>query len=181
MTSIKTHKFPPLTGAKRSFGVVALFALIGTSLVACGGNAVPPGTTNASYSNLSTGAKTQTRAKPAPVRRTPSKKTKTPPKKTAALPFVPLAADTLAGLSEKAVVAKLGEPELIRSEGQTMVWQYRSSECSFDMFFMPVSKTGAKSDNREVRHMLARKRRGNDRISVQACLDQVRKERRSQG
>lgn len=163
--------------------MVVLLAVIGATLSACGGSAVPPGTTNVSYNTTAAGAppQTQTQTQKAPPRRVQTQKPKTTPKKTAAIPLKPLAADTLAGLSEKAVMAKIGEPELIRSEGETIVWQYRSDQCSFDMFFSPSTKSDAKSDPRELRHILARMRRGNDRISVQDCLDQVRQERLSRG
>jgi hypothetical protein len=62
---------------------------------------------------------------------------------------------------------------MTRGEGPARVWQYRSDDCSFDAFFVPA----AEGQKRKMTHMLARKRKSADKISVQDCLDQVVKAR----
>jgi hypothetical protein len=155
--------------------VLCILALIAVGLSACGGNAVPPGTTNTSY-----GQSKSTQAEPArttrPVVRKKPESSKTG-KTVAAIPFKRIPSDTLKGLSEDAFEAKVGTPEMIRGEGDIQVWQYRSEQCSFDAFFVPK----AEGAPRELRHMLARMRRGNSAITVQDCLDQIVKLRLSQG
>ncbi|KZB52352.1 hypothetical protein AUP42_14520 [Thalassospira lucentensis] len=174
--------------------------LIATSLVACGGNAVPPGSTNQNYgkakstssprvtqdipkksgnsvsggTGTATTKPTNTSTKSA-VNPTGTAKSQSP-RITVAIPPVPfksIRAETLMGLSEDAVEQKIGEPEMTRGEGPARVWQYRSEECSFDAFFFPA----AEGETRKMTHMLARKRKSADKISVQDCLDQVVKAR----
>lgn len=165
--------------------------LIATSLVACGGNAIPPGSTNQNYGKATsassprvtqnipkkpeasaTGSTTAT--EPA-ASSTGTAKSKSP-RITVAIPPIPfksIKAETLMGLSEDAVKQKIGEPEMTRGEGPARVWQYRSDDCSFDAFFFPA----AEGQKRKMTHMLARKRKSADKISVQNCLDQVVKSR----
>tara|TARA_E500000318_G_scaffold50481_1_gene47256 strand:+ start:698 stop:1255 length:558 start_codon:yes stop_codon:yes gene_type:complete len=167
----------PRTDIIRPFGVFVLLAMIALALSACGGSTVPPGTTNTSYGQpTSQGTvKTTTTKTPAPTTRsatsaTGAKKAKSKTESTvAAIPFKPVPTETLKGLSESDFESKIGAPEMIRAEGDIRVWQYRSEQCSFDAFFVPK----AEGDTRELRHMLARMRRGNNTISLQDCLDQV--------
>lgn len=165
----------PRTDTTRLFGVLFIMAMIAMGLSACGGNAVPPGSTNANYGELSnSGAIKTTR----PVTRKKPESAKSPKSpKVAAIPFKPIPTDTLKGLSEEAFESRIGAPEMIRGEGEIRVWQYRSEQCSFDAFFVPKAEGGA----RELRHMLARMRRGNTAITVQDCLDQVVKQKLAQG
>ncbi len=162
---IDLTRYSPRTDLSRPFGVVLLLLIIATGLSACGGaSSVPPGTTNADYGALDAQGNVTT-AQPEARRKPENSKSRT----TAAIPFKPIPDSSLMGLSEQQVRAKIGAPEMIRGEGDIRVWQYRSDQCSFDAFFAPATK-GAP---RELRHMLARMRRGNQPISVQACLDQV--------
>lgn len=153
----------------RSVGVFLLLAIIAMGLSACGGSNVPPGTTNTEYGQTTYGQSTSQgniRATRPVVRRKPEISAAGP-----MIPFKPIPSDTLKGLSEDAVEAKIGAPEMVRGEGEIRVWQYRSEQCSFDAFFVPKTE----GDPRELRHMLARMRRGNQEISVQDCLDEVLK------
>ncbi len=93
------------------------------------------------------------------------------------VPFKPIRAETLMGLSEAAVEKKIGAPEMTRGEGPARVWHYRSDECSFDAFFFPE----AEGDTPKMTHMLARMRKNANKISVQDCLDQVIKARSAKG
>lgn len=159
----------PRSAQLRPFGVLLLLALIAVGLSACGGSTVPPGTTNTEYGQSTYGQTTNQgniRATRPVVRRKPEISAAGP-----MIPFKPIPSDTLKGLSEDAVEKKIGAPEMVRGEGEIQVWQYRSEQCSFDAFFVPKTE-GAP---RELRHMLARMRRGNQAISVQDCLDQVLK------
>jgi hypothetical protein len=156
----------------RPFGVLLLLTLLATGLVGCGGTAPPPGSTNANYGQLDEQGnvitdRPESRAKPE----------STAPAKVAVIPFKPIPSKSLTGLSEKALVAKIGNPEMIRGEADIRVWQYRSDQCSFDVFFVPK----AEGSERELRHMLARMRRGNQAISVQDCLDQIVKMNQARG
>jgi hypothetical protein len=45
----------------------------------------------------------------------------------------------LQGLSGKDLTALLGEPELIRKEGEVAIWQYRDRACVLDLFFYDTS------------------------------------------
>lgn len=154
----------PRSDIIRPFGVLCILALIAVGLSACGGNAVPPGTTNTNYGKLEESGQIKT-SRPV-VRKKPEN---TKPGKTAAIPFKQIPSETLKGLSEEAFEARIGTPEMVRGEGEIRVWQYRSEQCSFDAFFVPK----AEGQPRELAHMLARMRRGNSVISVQDCLDQV--------
>jgi len=154
----------PRSDITRPFGVILLLAVMAIGLVACGGASVPPGSTNSSYGQLDaqgnvTTTRPETRQKPENSRT----------RRSAAIPFKPIPSATLKGLSEQEFETKIGVPEMVRGEGEIRVWQYRSDQCSFDAFFAPETE-GAP---RELRHMLARMRRGNQPISVQDCLDQV--------
>jgi hypothetical protein len=155
----------PRTDVTRPFGVILLLATIALALSACGGGpATPPGTTNTNYGEASrsgnvTAARPEIRTRPENARS----------RTTAAIPFKRIPEASLKGLSEQALKAKIGEPEMIRGEGDIRVWQYRSDQCSFDAFFAPATEDAP----RELRHMLARMRRGNQPITVQDCLDQV--------
>ena len=93
------------------------------------------------------------------------------------VPFKPIKAETLMGLSEAAVEEKIGAPEMTRGEGPARVWQYRSDECSFDAFFFPETE----GDTPKMTHMLARMRKSADKISIQDCLDQVVMARSARG
>ncbi|MCC9621224.1 hypothetical protein LPB41_05915 [Thalassospira sp. MA62] len=146
--------------------------LIALGLVACGGNAVPPGTTNSQYGSV--GPSGQISRSDDINRRARTGE----PRQRAAIPFKPVPASSLTGLSEAAFTQKVGTPEMIRGEGDIKVWQYRSSECSFDAFFAPGAETGSP---RQLRHMLARMRRGNQPISIQDCLDQIVKQHQQRG
>lgn len=163
----------PRTDVTRPFGVILLLAVIAIGLSACGGGqALPPGSTNTDYGELTTRGNVTT-PRPEARKRPENSKSRT----TAAIPFKPIPAATLKGRSETEVEAKIGEPEMIRGEGDIRVWQYRSDQCSFDAFFAPATE-GAP---RELRHMLARMRRGNQPITVQDCLDQVVKKNPARG
>lgn len=166
----------PRTDITRPFGVLCILALIAVGLSACGGNAVPPGTTNTSYGQSKPAARTEPVKTTRPVVRKKPETSKTG-KTVAAIPFKRIPSDTLKGLSEDAFAAKVGTPEMIRGEGDIQVWQYRSEQCSFDAFFVPK----AEGAPRELRHMLARMRRGNSAITVQDCLDQIVKLGLNQG
>ncbi len=167
------HITPPRTDIIRPLGGMFILALIALGLSACGGNAVPPGTTNTNYGQLNqTGQIKTTR----PVVRKKPENSK-PSKVAAVTAFKQIPSATLKGLSEDAFEAKIGTPEMIRGEGDIQVWQYRSEQCSFDAFFVPK----AEGSPRELRHMLARMRRGNKAISVQECLDQIVKLHLNQG
>ncbi|WP_430473714.1 hypothetical protein ACQ0MK_17640 [Thalassospira lucentensis] len=167
----------PRTDIIRPFGVLLLLTMIALGLSACGGSTVPPGTTNTSYGQTTNqgNVKTTTTKTTATTRRpatsgTAAKKPKSKTESTvAAIPFKPVPTETLKGLSETDFESKIGAPEMIRAEGDIRVWQYRSEQCSFDAFFVPK----AEGDPRELRHMLARMRRGNNTITLQDCLDQV--------
>lgn len=161
------------TDIPRPFGVMGLLALIAVSLSACGGNAVPPGTTNAAYDSPGNVAVTE-HSRPATW---PKRPTGSPTGKTAAIPFVRIPSATLMGLSESGLETKIGTPEMIRGEGETRVWQYRSEHCSLDAFFFPETEGGP----RHLRHMLARMRKGGEKISVQDCLDQIVRQQQKQG
>jgi hypothetical protein len=164
----------PRTDVTRPFGVILLLALIAMGLSACGGGSSgPPGSTNTNYGELNTKGNVTT-TQPEARRRPENSKSRTT---TAAIPFKPVPNASLKGLSEPEVEAKIGEPEMIRGEGDIRVWQYRSDQCSFDAFFAPATE-GAP---RELRHMLARMRRGNQPITVQDCLDQVVKKNLARG
>ncbi|MBL4843799.1 MULTISPECIES: hypothetical protein [Thalassospira] len=180
-------------GEAHPAGLLCAMILIATSLVACGGNALPPGSTNQNYGKATsassprvtqdipkkpevsaTGSATSMATEPA-ASSTGTAKSKSP-RITVAIPPVPfksIKAETLMGLSEDAVEQKIGEPEMTRGEGPARVWQYRSDDCSFDAFFFPA----AEGQKRKMTHMLARKRKSADKISVQDCLDQVVKAR----
>lgn len=163
--------------------------LVATSLVACGGNAVPPGSTNHSYGKSASANSTRviqdiprksgtsanagtTATAPNSMANSSGTASSKSPGITVAIPRIPIKsikAETLIGLSEEAVEQKIGEPEMTRGEGPARVWQYRSDDCSFDAFFFPA----AEGETRKMTHMLARKRKSADKISVQNCLDQV--------
>ena len=164
----------PRTDVTRPFGVILLLLAIAMGLSACGGgSSLPPGSTNTNYGQVTTkGNVTTTRPE---VRKKPeNSKSRTT---TAAIPFKPIPSASLMGLSEPEFEAKIGEPEMMRGEGDIRVWQYRSDLCSFDAFFAPPTE-GAP---RELRHMLARMRSGNKPITVQDCLDQVVKKHLASG
>lgn len=165
-------RYSPRTDVARPFGVILLLALIAIGLSACGGASVPPGSTNANYGQLDAQGNVTTNQ---PDTRQKPENSRT--RRTAAIPFKPVPNATLKGLSEQEVEAKIGAPEMIRGEGDIRVWQYRSDLCSFDAFFAPATE-GAP---RELRHMLARMRRGNQPITVQDCLDQVVKKHLARG
>lgn len=166
------------TDITRPFGLLLILALIAMGLSACGGKtAPPPGSTNTTYQQSN-----QQPDQTAPVRTSRPIVRKKPEimktgKVVAAIPFKQIPSETLEGLSEDAFEAKIGPPEMIRGEGDIQVWQYRSEQCSFDAFFVPRA-AGAP---RELRHMLARMRRGNSPITVQECLDQIVKLQLKQG
>lgn len=50
-------------------------------------------------------------------------------------PIDPVNPETLMGRAPAAVLSDLGEPELRRREPPVEVWQYRSDDCVFDVFF----------------------------------------------
>ena len=117
----------PRTDVTRPFGVILLLALIAMGLSACGGgSSVPPGSTNTNYGELNTKGNVTT-TQPEARRRPENSKSRTT---TAAIPFKPVPNASLKGLSEPEVEAKIGEPEMIRGEGDIRVWQYRSDQCS---------------------------------------------------
>ena len=162
----------PRMDITRPFGVILLMAAMAMGLVACGGASVPPGSTNANYGQVDTQGNVTT-TQPDSRRKPENSRTR----RTAAIPFKPIPNATLKGLSEQEVEAKIGKPEMIRGEGDIRVWQYRSDLCSFDAFFAPATE----GSPRELRHMLARMRRGNQPITVQDCLDQVLKKHLARG
>lgn len=164
---------PPQRAVFRPFGVVFLLAGLAMGLSACASSTTaPPGSTNADYGAVDgRGNIVTTRPN---MRKKPENSAAGA---MAAIPFKPIARDTLKGLSEDDFKDKIGAPEMIRGEGEIRVWQYRSDQCSFDAFFVP----GTKGAQRELRHMLARMRRGNQAISVQDCLDQIVKMNLGQG
>ncbi|WP_139833689.1 hypothetical protein [Thalassospira alkalitolerans] len=193
-TSFQITSVLPRRSALRSAGIICAMALMATSLVACGGNAVLPGDTNQAYGTASSGTPSITQNIPpktsasastttsASTRVTTTTRSAKPgsARKTVAIPPRPIKsikAETLMGLSETAVKSQIGAPEMIRGEGPTRVWQYRSDECSFDAFFFP----GTEGETRKMTHMLARLRKSADKISVQDCLDQVLKSRSANG
>lgn len=165
-------RYTPRTDIIRPFGVVFLMAPIAMGLVACGGASVQTGSTNANYGQLDAQGNVITTQ---PNTRQKPENSRT--RKTAAIPFQPIPNATLNGLSEQEVEAKIGAPEMMRGEGEVRVWQYRSDQCSFDAFFAPVTKDSP----RQLRHMLARMRRGNQPITVQECLDQIVKKHLARG
>ncbi|WP_404423591.1 hypothetical protein [Thalassospira australica] len=159
--------------------------------VACGGNAVPPGSTNQNYGKATSSAKSPRVTQDIPKKagsaatstvtaKSAKPATATGPRMTVAIPpvpFKPIKAETLMGLSEAAVEEKIGAPEMTRGEGPARVWQYRSDECSFDAFFFPETE----GDTPKMTHMLARMRKSADKISIQDCLDQVVMARSARG
>ncbi|UCH72815.1 MAG: hypothetical protein JSU82_10570 [Rhodospirillales bacterium] len=84
-----------------------------------------------------------------------------------AMAFVPPAADPqeLLGLNAGEVTAKLGQPALIRREGDAEVWQYRQTDCVLDLF---LYGTG-----RQVEHVDLRDRGDATQAAVQACFERL--------
>ena len=171
---IALTRYAPRTDITRPFGVILLLVAIAMGLSACGGGTtLPPGSTNPGYGNLNAKGNVTT-SRPTARKKPENSRSRTT---TAVIPFKPIPAAALKGLSEQEFKAKIGAPEMMRGEGDIRVWQYRSDQCSFDAFFAPATE-GAP---RELRHMLARMRRGNQPITVQDCLDQVVKKHLEQG
>lgn len=167
VTNHPPQKAPKHIALVRPFGVVFLLAGMAMGLAACGSTTAPPGSTNVNYGAVNDQGNVTTTTRPN-MRKKPENSAAGA---MVAIPFKPIPSDTLKGLSEDDVENKIGPPEMIRGEGDIRVWQYRSDKCSFDAFFVP----GAEGSKRELRHMLARMRRGNQAITVQDCLDQVLK------
>ncbi|MDP2699268.1 hypothetical protein [Thalassospira sp.] len=164
------------------------------SLVSCGGSAPPPGSTNDTYRNpaMTGNSPQRTRTSPAIQQTIPPRRQAIPPRpvtvapepapdenadaiaetppETAAIPFVPsLDVNDLIGQTEAAVTDRLGEPELVRGEGPSRVWQYRTDRCIFDAFFFPQTENAP----RHLAHMIARLRNGEGEITLQNCLDDI--------
>lgn len=72
--------------------------------------------------------------------------------------------DRLMGLSQDAVGARLGQPELVRKEAPAEIWQYRTRDCVLDVFFYPAE--GA----REVLHLDVRDAVSAEPSDAEACL-----------
>ena len=60
---------------------------------------------------------------------------------------------------------KLGEPALIRRDGDAEIWQYREDSCVLDLFLYGQDKT--------VEHVDLRNRGGGDGSSVSDCFTEM--------
>jgi len=79
----------------------------------------------------------------------------------AALPPIDDNPQQLMGLDRDALNEKLGQPALIRRDGDAEVWQYRANECVLDLFLYGVEKRVEHVDLRD---------RGNGGDSVRDCF-----------
>ena len=80
----------------------------------------------------------------------------------AALPPVNDDPQQLMGLDRATLNEKLGEPALIRRDGDAEVWQYRADRCVLDLFLYGVDK--------KVEHVDLRDRGNADEGSVRDCF-----------
>lgn len=71
----------------------------------------------------------------------------------------------LLGLSGSDVTARLGEPALIRREGQAEVWQYRRVRCVLDLFLY--------GDVKQVEHVDLRDRGDTTKAAVRECFVKI--------
>lgn len=80
-----------------------------------------------------------------------------------AMALLPPAADPdeLLGLNGEEVTVKLGQPALIRREGEAEVWQYRRTDCVLDLFMYGSAK--------QVEHVDLRDRGDANESAVRAC------------
>ena len=105
-------------------------------------------------------------AAPAPKAATPAA-----PEADAADPAAPTPAfGGLAALSEAQARARLGPPDIARSEGSGAMWTYRLPDCALFVFFrstggQPLKVSGASAGPR---------RRGQTPLPVEACIAQAR-------
>lgn len=94
------------------------------------------------------------------------------PEASASLPAVPEPIpvdddpDKLIGLSGPALSQRLGEPELVRREAPAEIWQYRTSDCVFDLFLYE------KNGQRQVTYLEARDTQAQI-VPVRPCLNQL--------
>ena len=73
--------------------------------------------------------------------------------------------DELLGLSSDDITAKLGEPALIRRDGDAEVWQYRRVRCVLDLFLY--------GSNKQVEHVDLRDRGDATDEAVRACFQRM--------
>ncbi len=74
--------------------------------------------------------------------------------------------DRLFGLEPGAVIALLGQPELIRRESPAQVWQYRGDDCVFDIILYQ------EAERTRVTYVEARDGKGG-RSEPRLCLNQL--------
>lgn len=91
-----------------------------------------------------------------------SGKASSPYSGTANLPPVDDDPKQLIGLDRGALNEKLGEPALVRRDGDAEVWQYRGENCVLDLFLYGADK--------QVEHVDLRDRGEGDEISVRDCF-----------
>lgn len=75
----------------------------------------------------------------------------------------------LLGLDRDALNEKLGEPTLVRRDGDAEVWQYRAEHCVLDLFLYGSEK--------KVEHVDLRDREKGDELSVRKCFADMLRER----
>lgn len=85
----------------------------------------------------------------------------TPYNGLASLPPIDDDPQQLMGLDRDALNEKLGQPELIRRDGDAEVWQYRADRCVLDLFLYGIDKKVEHVDLRD---------RGNGGDSVRDCF-----------
>jgi hypothetical protein len=83
----------------------------------------------------------------------------------ASLPPIDDDPNQLIGLDRAALGEKLGEPALVRRDGDAEVWQYRAENCVLDLFLYGEEKEGKK-----VEHVDLRDRGEGDDSSVRECF-----------
>jgi len=89
----------------------------------------------------------------------------TPYNGLAALPPIDDDPKQLLGLDPAMLNEKLGEPALIRRDGDAEIWQYREDSCVLDLFLYGLDKT--------VEHVDLRNRGAGDGSSVSDCFTEM--------
>lgn len=70
--------------------------------------------------------------------------------------------EKLLGLDAAALQDLLGDPTLVRRDGDAEVWQYRASACVLDLFIY--------GDDKRVEHVELRDREGGAADGIRACF-----------